>query len=384
MSSISSQFRHSIDIPGIFPYSVPVVLIKYNTFSRRKEIIIKKGLHAAILSTILFGMSPVACKAIVGQMPSPLLAGLLYLGSGLGLAGVVLYQKLPIFNIAGSLSQWQWGYLAAAIISGGVAAPLLLAFGIRYGTAAEVSLLLNFEAVATTILAWLIFHEHIGYRVWIGKALIIGASIGVVLTGGDGVRLSVPGLAVLSASLLWGIDNNLTRELESLPASLLACIKGLSAGIFNVLLSLLLFREPVTALQVTGTLLIGALSFGASLILFIHALREIGSARTSTWFASGPFIGVLLAVFVLGERPPREYWAAALVMLLGLFFLYGERHGHLHQHEQIVRAHPHVHDEHHRHKHEEEDKEPHDHKHEHEPLTHAHVHWPDIHHRHKH
>jgi len=356
-------------------------LVKICYFIKMK----KKGLNAAILSAILFGMSPVACKAIVGQMPSSLLAGLLYLGSGLGLAYTALRQKPAFYSILGSLAPQQLGYLAGAIITGGVAAPLFLAFGIRYGTATEVSLLLNFETVATTLLAGMIFHEHIGYRVWIGKILIIGASTVIVLTGNDGLRLSIPGLSVLVACLLWGIDNNLTRELESLPASLLACIKGLSAGIFNVLLSLFLFRGPVTAFQVTGTLVIGALSYGASLVLFIHALREIGSARTSTWFACGPFIGTILSVAILGERPPGEYWVAALVMLSGMFFLYGEMHRHMHRHEQLAHFHPHEHDEHHRHAHgEEQGKEPHDHYHVHEPMVHSHMHWPDIHHRHRH
>ena len=180
-------------------------------------------------------MSPVACKAIVGQMPSSLLAGLLYMGSGLGLTGVVLRQTIPIYDILSSLSWRQRANLVGAIISGGVAAPLFLAYGIRFGTASEVSLLLNFEAVATTLLAWMIFHEHVGYRVWIGKLFIVGASILVVFTGSHDVQLSIPGLSVLAACILWGIDNNLTRELESIPASLLACIKGWSAGIFNVL-----------------------------------------------------------------------------------------------------------------------------------------------------
>ena len=344
-----------------------------------------RGLHAAILSAILFGISPVACKAIVGEMPSSLLAGLLYMGSGLGLTGVVLRQAVPTYDILSSLSQRQWAYLAGAIAAGGVAAPLFLAYGIRSGTAAEVSLLLNFETVATTLLAWLIFHEQIGYRVWIGKACIVGASMLVVFTGSRELHLSVPGLSVLAACLLWGIDNNLTRELESLPASLLACIKGWSAGIFNVLLSLFLFTNQVTAFQVSGVLAIGALSYGVSLVLFIHALREIGSARTSTWFASGPFIGTILSVIVLGERPPGEYWVAALVMLSGMFFLYGEMHLHRHRHEGLAHAHPHEHDEHHLHEHDDGDSGgTHDHFHVHDPVTHTHVHWPDIHHRHIH
>lgn len=345
----------------------------------------RKGLHSAILSAALFGMSPVACKLIVGQIPSSLLAGLLYLGSGAGLTGVVLYQKTPVYRMLGSLSRRQWSYLAGAIVSGGVAAPLFLAYGIVSGTASEVSLLLNFETVATTLLAWLVFHEQIGSRVWIGKLAIIGASILVLFTGSGQMQLSLPGLSVLAACLLWGLDNNLTRELESIPAPLLACMKGWTAGIFNVLLSLVLFKSQVTALQVSGALAIGALSYGASLVLFIQALREIGSARTSTWFASGPFIGTILSVMLLGERPPGEYWVAALVMLSGMFFLYGEVHRHLHQHERLTHAHPHEHDEHHQHAHEgREAAGKHDHLHTHEPLTHSHVHWPDIHHRHAH
>lgn len=345
----------------------------------------RRGLHAAILSAVLFGMSPVACKAIVGQMPSSLLAGLLYLGSGLGLTGVVLRQKIPAHDVLCSLSRRQWAYLVGAIVSGGVVAPLFLAYGILSGTASEVSLLLNFETVATTLLAWMVFHEQIGYRVWIGKLSIVGASILVLFSGGTDLQLSIPGLSVLAACLLWGIDNNLTRELDSIPASLLACMKGWSAGIFNVLLSLILFKSQVTALQVSGALVIGALSYGASLVLFIHALRALGSARTSTWFASGPFIGTILSVIVLGERPPGEYWVAALVMLSGMFFLYGEVHRHLHQHERLTHTHPHDHDEHHQHLHDAgESAERHNHLHEHETLIHAHMHWPDTHHRHIH
>lgn len=346
----------------------------------------KKGQHFAILSAILFGMSPVACKAIVGQMPSMLLAGLLYLGSGLGLTGVVLRQRTGFCDIPGSLSWRQWLNLTGAILAGGIAAPLFLAYGIRHGTATEVSLLLNFESVATTLLAWMIFHEHIGSRVWIGKLFIIGASVLVILTGSGELKLSISGLSVLAACLLWGIDNNLTRELEVLPASLLACLKGWSAGIFNVALSLFLFRSQVTVLQVSGALVIGALSYGASLVLFIHALREIGSARTSTWFAAGPFIGAILSVILLGERPPGEYWIAALIMFSGMLFLYGEAHRHTHSHDRRAHSHPHADDEHHFHEHGEEQyaEGKHDHLHVHEPITHAHAHWPDIHHRHIH
>lgn len=345
----------------------------------------KKGLHTALLSAILFGISPVACKALVGDMPAALLAGLLYLGSGLGLAGVLVWQTVPVRAVFQALSLRQWLNLLGAIISGGVAAPLFLAYGIRFGTASEVSLLLNFEAVTTTLLAWLLFHEHIGLRVWTGKLMIVGASVLVVFTGAERLGLSLPGLSVLTACVLWGIDNNLTRELEAVPATLLACVKGLSAGLFNLFVSVIVLHGSATALQITGSLVIGALSYGASLVLFIYALREIGTARTSTWFASGPFIGALLAVLLLGERPPAGYWLAALIMLSGMFFLYGETHRHSHTHDAMEHSHRHLHGEHHQHAHEDgNDGEPHEHQHTHQVISHSHLHWPDIHHRHTH
>lgn len=344
----------------------------------------KKGIYSAILSAFLFGMSPVACKAIVSQMPSPLLAGLLYLGSGVGLSIVVLRQRINFCAILASIPWQQRFYLTGSILTGGIAAPLFLAHGIRSGAATEVSLLLNFETVATTLLAWIIFHEHIGYRVWLGKLFIVVASILVVVSGNGETKLSTSGLSVLAACLLWGIDNNLTREIESLPASLLACIKGWSAGIFNVVLSVFLFKSNVTIFQVSGVMIIGALSYGFSLVLFIHALRDIGSARTSTWFASGPFIGAFFSVVLLGERPPDEYWVAAIAMISGIFMLYGEIHRHIHEHKYLAHSHSHTHDEHHIHDHNEDEENKTDHNHKHEPLAHSHVHWPDIHHRHAH
>ena len=345
----------------------------------------RSGLHSAILSAILFGVSPVASKAIVGEMSPALLAGLLYLGSGLGLTWAVAHQKTLIFAVVSSLSGRQWIKFWGAVLCGGVTAPLFLAYGIRFGSATEVSLLLNFETVATTLIAWLVFREHIGSRVWLGKVLILGASALVILAGRGGVRLSIAGLSVLAACVLWGADNNLTRELESIPASLLACAKGWIAGLFNVILSLVLFRSQVSAFQVAGVLGIGALSYGASLVLFIHALREIGSARTSTWFATGPFFGTLLAIVLLGEHPKGEYWLASLIMVSGVFFLYGEEHRHFHRHEELAHLHPHQHDEHHTHVHiTGEYNGRHDHFHVHEPVEHTHVHWPDVHHRHAH
>lgn len=339
----------------------------------------------AILSALLFGVSPVFCKLLIGDMSPALLAGLLYLGSGLGLQSVLLFQRKKSLEELRRLSPRHRLKLVGAIISGGIVAPVCLAFGIKYGTASEVSLLLNLETVATTLIAWLVFKEYIGPYVWSGKVLILIGACLVVLRAEGGLSFSLSGLLVIIACIFWGIDNNLTRDVDEISSMVLASVKGLAAGLFSVVLALLFSGGPATPGQVAGTLAVGALSYGLSLVLFVEALRKIGAARTATFFAVGPFFGTLLSVALLGERPPAPYWIATVLMLAGIFLLYLEVHRHRHTHEELAHSHSHSHDHHHDHEHEEgEAAKAHDHFHVHRPVTHSHVHWPDLHHRHDH
>jgi len=343
------------------------------------------GQFLAILSAALFGVSPVLCKMLIGDMSPALLAGLLYLGSGIGLQLLLFCQRRNSVRELGLISLRNRLKLLGAIICGGVAAPLCLTYGIKYGAASEVTLLLNLETVATTLISWLVFKEYIGPRVWAGKILILLAASIIVFRMEGAPSLSISGLLVVFACIFWGVDNNLTRDVEELPATVLAGMKGLGAGVFTTFMALLFTSGRATSLQVSGALTIGALSYGLSLVLFVEALRRIGSARTSTFFAVGPFIGTLLSIVMLGERPPAPYWFAAALMLGGVFILYREQHRHLHTHEAITHHHTHCHDEHHQHDHEGMGiKEAHDHIHTHGPITHIHGHWPDIHHRHGH
>lgn len=342
------------------------------------------GPFAAILSAALFGLSPVFCKLLIGDMSPALLAGLLYLGSGIGLSFVIAYRRSGFVRELAVLSPLHRRKLLFAVLAGGVIAPLCLTYGIKCGTAAEVTLLLNLETVATTLIAWMIFKEHVSRQVWIGKILIILAAALVLLQSDGHLSFSRSGVLVLLACIFWGIDNNLTRDVEELPATVLAAVKGYGAGLFTILLALIFTSGSATPAQVGGALLIGALSYGVSLVLFVEALRRIGSARTSTFFAVGPFIGTLFSVLILGEHIPVSYLIAASLMLSGVVFLYWEKHGHEHTHVVTAHCHPHDHDEHHQHEHSaDEDQNP-DHYHEHAPLTHIHAHWPDIHHRHSH
>ena len=339
----------------------------------------------ALLAAFLFGLSPVLIKLTIGEMPPVLMAGLLYLGSGIGLFAFRWIRRETILKGIKTFPPRQTGKLMGAIISGGILAPICLICGIRYATAFEVSALLNLETAATTLIAWLVFHEHVGKRVWIGKLLVITGAWIVSVSGKFPFEFSMPAFFIVAACVFWGIDNNLTRDLEEIPPSLLAGIKGLCAGGFNVSLAFLLKQTSHHIPAIAGTLAIGALSYGLSLVFFIHALRKIGAARTSAYFASGPFIGMIGAVAFLGERPPMTHWLAGIFFLAGLCVLYREHHEHEHTHEELEHNHLHTHDEHHQHKHGgAEIREPHEHLHRHKALRHSHWHLPDIHHRHRH
>lgn len=345
----------------------------------------KSGALLSLLSAALFGVSPVLAKLVIGDMSPILLAGLLYLGSGIGLQIYLFVQRKDTISELKLLSNKNRFKLLGTIIAGGILAPLCLAYGIKLGSAFEVSLLLNLETVATTLIAWLIFREHVGREVWLGKILLVIGGIFITINLQNGFSISHAGLFLAAACIFWGMDNNLTRDIEELSPTVLASIKGWIAGTFNTLLALSLGHFSVGVGQAAGTLLIGAFSFGLSLVLFIEALRLIGASRTSTYFAIGPFIGMLLSVLLLREHPTNLQWIASVIMAAGLLIVYKERHSHIHTHPPITHKHPHIHDEHHQHNHtSQEGPEPHEHTHTHKALTHEHVHWPDIHHRHKH
>jgi drug/metabolite transporter (DMT)-like permease len=343
------------------------------------------GPVAALLSAALFGVSPVFAKILVGDTSPILLAGLLYLGSGISLLAGAPGAREGSFQKLKALSASHKLKLLGAIASGGIVAPLLLMFGLKYASAFETSVLLNLETVATTLIAYFVFHEHVSRRVWAGKVLLLVGAALILAVPGVRFTFSIPGLFVIGACVFWGLDNNLTRDVEDLSPSILAGTKGLCAGVFNIALAYLLGQSAIGAGSLIASLGLGALSYGLSLVLFVKALRVLGASRTSTYFATGPFWGMLLAVLLLGEHPPILHWIAAGLMGLGAFVLYRERHVHEHTHEEMKHRHQHIHDEHHQHFHDgSEGPEPHDHAHAHQSLIHSHGHLPDIHHRHRH
>lgn len=347
---------------------------------------VSPAIGMALAAAVLFGASTPLAKIMLGQTGPWMLAGLLYLGAGCGLA--VLRFSMRWFGKAAAeapLRRADFGRLTAVVLFGGVAGPLLLMLGLQYSTGAEAALLLNLESVLTLGIAWLVFRENVDIRIGIGAtAIVVGAALLSWSTpsGGPG-----PGAALIAAACLcWAIDNNLSRGLSAADPLQVAMIKGLVAGSINFGLALLAGDRLPVASSVAASLVIGLFGYGISLVLFMLSLRHLGTARTGAYFSLAPFIGALLAVLFMQEPLSWRLVVAGLLMGLGLYLHLAERHSHAHRHEPAEHEHAHVHDAHHQHAHALDDPpgEPHVHIHRHDAIAHAHPHFPDIHHRHDH
>lgn len=345
-----------------------------------------RNIAAALGAAVLFGLSTPLAKELVGEVPPLLLAGLLYLGSGLGLA-VLLGVRVATDRNAritwprGAEARW----LLGAILAGGVLGPFLLMHGLRTTDAASASLILNLEGVFTALLAWFVFKENFDRRIALGMAAIVAG--GIVLSAGPAMRAQgwIGPLAIGGACLAWAIDNNLTRRISTRDAMLIACAKGLAAGSVSVALALATGSAMASVTVALQAGLLGFLGYGLSLTLFVVALRGLGTARTGAYFSLAPFLGAAFAV-ALGAPVTVSLIAAGVLMAIGVWLHLSEHHEHGHVHPPLTHEHPHVHDAHHRHSHApgQDTAEPHTHVHVHDPLHHVHPHYPDVHHRHEH
>jgi len=345
------------------------------------------GIASALAAAALFGASTPFAKLLLGEVSPLVLAAALYLGSGLGLAAwLALRSLLPGREPVAPIQPRDWPWLAAAIAAGGVAGPILLVLGLARSDASSASLLLNLEAVLTAAIAWTVFRENVDRRVFAGMAAIVAG--GALLSAGAAPRAE--GLAgvllIAAACLAWAVDNNLTRRVSGGDAATLACMKGLVAGTVNLGLAIAFGAPLPGAAGWIGAGIVGFLGYGASLALFIVALRNLGTARTGAYFSVAPFFGAALALSMLGERPGGAFWPAAGLMALGVWLHLSEKHEHPHAHEELEHVHEHVHDAHHQHAHDFQwdGREPHVHPHRHAALIHSHPHYPDLHHRHSH
>lgn len=345
----------------------------------------RSGIAFALLSAVLFGASTPFAKLLLGSVDPWMMAGLLYLGAGIGLAGAHLSRGLlGLPSVEAPLRRFDMPWLALVILAGGILGPLLLMFGLARTGAAGASLLLNLESLATMGIAWLAFRENVDRRLLLGAVAILGGA--ALLSWQGQASFEWGAVLIAGACLCWGIDNNLTRKLSSADPVQIAMLKGLVAGMVNICLAWVkgaVFPGGGVLLAAGG---IGFLGYGVSLALYVLGLRHLGAARTAAYFSLAPFVGAVLAVVLVGEALSARLSIAGGLMGLGLWLHLAERHEHEHAHDAMEHEHRHYHDEHHKHEHEPDAPpgEPHSHWHRHEPLVHGHPHYPDLHHRHRH
>ena len=347
--------------------------------------------HAALPAlgaAVLFGASTPFAKQLIGDglaTSSPfLLAGLLYWGSGVGLALIRLIRDRGWKAAHLRANEWPW--LIGTIFFGGVLGPLLLMVGLAHTTAVTASLFLNLEAVLTAVLAWWIFKENAGRRIVLGMLLIVAGGAVLAWPTGEATAAGIGPLALAGACLAWALDNNLTRKVSASDALFIAGIKGLVAGCVNTSLGFALGSALPTAAMVSTAMLIGFLGYGVSLVLFVLALRGLGTARTGAYFSTAPFVGAAIAIAFFGEPTSPVFWLATGLMAAGVWLHLTEHHAHDHEHAELLHAHPHRHHAHHQHTHDFawDGVELHTHAHRHTQLKHRHAHFPDIHHQHSH
>lgn len=340
------------------------------------------GVQAALVAAVLFGAGTPIAKLLLSDVSPWMLAGLLYLGSGVGLGIYRVVRRSARVR----LNRRELLPLSGAVLFGGVLGPVLLMFGLVGMPASGASLLLNAEGVATALLAWFVFKENFDRRIALGMAAIVAGAVALSWPGQADFSGLWPSLAILGACLAWGIDNNLTRKVALHDATWLAAVKGLVAGPVNLALAFLLGAALPPLLNVFAAMLTGLFAYGISLVLFIVALRHIGTARAGAYFSIAPFFGALLAI-AMGDPVTIPLIVAGVLMALGVWLHLTERHEHPHTHEPLAHEHWHTHpEEHHDHAH----PEPvapgtrHRHPHVHAVITHTHEHYPDSHHRHSH
>jgi drug/metabolite transporter (DMT)-like permease len=335
---------------------------------------------SCLAAAALFGASTPISKALLASVGPFTLAGLLYLGGAVG--------ALPFAFRGGSpelrRDRRQRGMLALAVLFGGGLGPVLLLFGLRAAPAASVSLWLNTETVATAVLAWGFFREHLDRRTVLAAGLVLAG--GLLLAVPEGAAGWRAGTLVALACVCWGFDNNLTALVSGFTPAQTTAIKGIGAGTINLAIGLTLEGGLPPTAGILGALAVGAFSYGLSIMLYISGAQQLGASRSQLLFSTSPFLGVLLAWFMFGERAIVAQFGTAALMATGIALMLTARHQHEHHHEAMVHTHEHRHDDgHHLHVH------PglpawvrHTHSHQHEPLTHTHPHAPDLHHRHEH
>ncbi|MEG1255413.1 DMT family transporter [Clostridium sp.] len=344
-----------------------------------------KATSFAILAAALYAISSPVSKLLLNEIPPTLMASFLYLGAGLGMSivGFIKHKKYKEKTEA-KLSKEELPFTIGMVVLD-IAAPIFLMIGLNMTTSANASLLNNFEIVATSLIALLIFKESISKRLWGAISLITLSSIILSVEDISSFSFSFGSIFVLLACICWGLENNCTRKLSAKDPLEVVVIKGFGSGIGALIIALIIGERITNIPYMIAALLLGFVAYGLSIFFYIYAQRDLGAAKTSTYYAIAPFIGVGLSLIIFREIPILSFVIALVIMIIGTYFASTEKHNHQHRHMVVTHEHSHSHDDgHHNHIHDKAIIGTHNHIHNHKECIHSHKHTQDIHHSHSH
>ncbi len=282
-----------------------------------KTISIKLGIFLAVLSAVFYALSIPFSKVLLEYIPSTMMAGLLYIGAGIGMGAVALVRKTGVKSGEEKrFTKAEFPYVVGMIVLD-IAAPLILMFGLNMTSAANASLLNNFEYVATALIAFFVFKEKIGPRLFSGITMTILSCVLISFEDSSALSFSMGSVLVLTSAVLWGIENNCTRALSDKDPMMIVLLKGIFCGGTNFAIALFIGERSENLWSIFAALVLGLVAYGMSIFVFVYAQRALGAARTSVYSALTPFIGTILSLVIFKEIPKIKFYAAFALMLLG-------------------------------------------------------------------
>ena len=338
----------------------------------------------AIVAAALYAINVPFSKILLVHGEPAMMAAFLYLGAGLGMFVYSIVSKTTGKAAPTEpLTRKELPYTIAMVVLD-IIAPILLMFGIKFSNAANVSLINNFEIVATSLIALLVFKEAISKKLWIAIALVTVASVILSFEGAGAFAFNIGSLFVFGACLCWGIENNCTRMISNKSSIEIVVIKGSFSGLGSLLVALAIGERIPSTLWMMCVLLLGFVAYGLSIYFYVMAQKDLGAAKTSAYYSIAPFLGVAFGMLILGERPAIQFYAALIVMIVSTFFMiqdtielqhtheHTHTHTHEHRHGDTVHSHEHTHTHTHIHTHGGDSDS---HEHNHKAMPHEHLHF---------
>ena len=275
------------------------------------------GILLAILAATLYALNSPFSKILLEYMPPTLMAGFLYLGAGLGMVFIALFRKIRHSEKAElKLTKAELPYTLAMIVLD-IAAPIFLMIGLSYTSAANASLLNNFEIVATALIALAVFKEAISPRLWLGIIFVTAACAVLTFEGAQGFQFSKGSLFVLLAAVCWGFENNCTRKLSSKDPMQIVLLKGIFSGLGSMGIGFAVGEKISSIPVIIAVLFVGCVAYGLSIFFYVYAQRILGAARTSAYYAVAPFIGTGISLIIFRQSPSYTYFTGLILMAVG-------------------------------------------------------------------